>query len=112
VVTGPLSGADSLTSCTATLDVLSSSDTMPLEIIAIDTGTLPNGTTISIDTFGEATATTGPRVTWQGFDTSAQTCTDLSPVEDITFLITATCPTDVTGETFIQEFTLSGIISS
>ena len=114
VVFGPVSGNNTPPVCTATFDVLSGDSAVPLDIISIETGTLPADTTVDIQDLGTATDSMGPRVVWQGPATDAPFCSDLMPIDDITFTITATCDAvnsqDTDGDTFTQEFMLSEIL--
>lgn len=112
VVFGPVSGTNTPPVCTATFDVLSADSVITLDITNIDAGSLPADTTIDIQNLGIASATAGPRVVWQGPATDAPFCTDLTPVDDITFTITATCDAVTDGGTFTQTFLLSEILAA
>jgi len=109
-VFGPVSGTNTPPVCTATFDVLSSDAVVPLEISAITTSTLPADVTIDVQSLGTASDTAGPRIVWRGPATDAPFCSDLTPLDDITFTITATCDAVTDGGTFTQEFTLSQIL--
>jgi len=115
VVFGPVSGTNTPPVCTATFDVLSGDAANTLTILSIDAGTLPADTTVDIQDLGVASATAGPRVVWQGPATDAPFCSDLMPVDDITFTITASCEAsdnqDTDGDDFTQEFLLSAILA-
>ncbi|RBP53494.1 hypothetical protein [Arenicella xantha] len=115
VVFGPVSGTTTPAVCSATFDVLSADPTNSLTIISIEAASLPADTTIDVQDLGVATNTAGPRVVWRGPATDAPFCTDLQPIEDVTFTITATCEaadtTDTDGDSFTQEFTLTSILA-
>lgn len=110
VVFGPVSGTNTPPVCTATFDVLSADAVIPLNITSIDAGTLPADTTVDVQNLGTASNTAGPRVVWQGPATDAPFCSDLTPVDDITFTITASCDAVTDGGTFTQTFLLSEIL--
>ena len=91
------SGDASNTSCGVTFDVLSSSPDVVLTVTAIETSALATGVTVVNDGLGDASMTSGPRVTWTGpiAGTAPGDCTNpanIVPAEDVTFTITATCP--------------------
>jgi len=112
VVFGPVSGTTTPPVCTATFDVLSADSVITLNITSIDAGTLPADTTVDVQNLGTAGATAGPRVVWQGPATDAPFCSDLTPVDDITFTITATCDAVTDGGMFTQTFLLSEILAA
>jgi len=98
IASNALSGANSNTSCGLTFDILSSDAATALEITAIDNGTLGTGVTVTNDGLGQATTTSGPRVTWMGpINGSAPSdcvnVADIVPTDDVMFTIMATCDT-------------------
>lgn len=109
VVTGPVSGSSVPAVCSVTFDVLSGTAGTELDITALVTSTLPADTTVTIDSLGMASDSSGPRVVWRGPATDAPFCTAVQPIDDVTFTITATCDA-AAGGTFSQDFNLSDII--
>ena len=114
VTSQALSGAASNTSCGVTFDVLSSSPDVVLTVTAIETSVLAADVTVVNDGLGDASMTSGPRVTWTGpiAGTAPGDCTNpanIVPAEDVTFTITATCPDgDAPTELVI---TLTGVLA-
>lgn len=111
-VFGPISGTAAVPVCSLTFDILSGTAGAPLTIIDISNNDLPVNNTVTYDTFGVATDTTGPRVVWQGPASDAPFCSDLMPIDqnDITFTVTATCDA-ASGEEFTQMFTLAQVLA-
>lgn len=95
--------------CALTFDVLSS-DTTALTITNVTNSTLAEFNSVTYDGFGEATDTTGPRITWQGPASDAPFCSDLMPIDSVTFTVTATCEAADMGE-FSQDFTIEQILT-
>lgn len=114
VTSQALSGDGSNTSCGVTFDILSSSPDVVLTVTAIDTSALAADVTVVNDGLGDASMTSGPRVTWTGpiAGTAPGDCTNpanIVPAEDVTFTITATCPDgDAPTELVI---TLTGVLA-
>lgn len=111
IVFGPVSGTSVPAVCSLTFDVLSSMAGSPLTIVSITNNDLPASNTVTYDTFGEATDTTGPRVVWRGPATDAPFCSDLMPIDQdaIIFTVTATCDA-AEGREFTQLFTLASVL--
>lgn len=110
VITGPISGTTTPAVCSITFDVLSGEAGTPLTITSITNSTLTANNTVLYDSFGEATDTTGPRVVWRGPASDAPFCTDLVPIDEVTFTVTATCAAAPMMGTFTQDFTLADIL--
>jgi hypothetical protein len=111
VIFGPVSGANTPPVCSVTFDVLSGTAGTPLTITSITNSTLAANNTVVYDTFGEATDTAGPRVVWRGPASDAPFCSDLMPIDAVTFTVTATCAAVPTMETFTQDFALVDILA-
>lgn len=109
VVTGPVSGSSTPPVCQATFDVLSATAGMTLDIISVTTSTLPANVTVSIDPPGPATDSTGPRIVWRGPSLEAPFCIPVTPQDEVTFTVTATCAA-AGGGTFSQDFTLTSLL--
>jgi len=112
VLFGPVSGTNVPPVCSATFEILSSDAATSLTIISITNGALPADTTVSIQDLGVATDGSGPRVVWQGPATDAPFCTDLEPVDDIVFTVTATCDAAENMGQFTQTFSLIAVLGS
>ncbi len=110
VTFGPQSGTPAVPVCVVSFDVLSSDPAIPLTITAITNGDLGDDVTITYDSFGEATDTTGPRVIWAGPASDAPFCSDNTPIDDVTFTVTATCAVTDSVE-IMQDFTLAEILA-
>ena len=117
VVFGPISGANSATSCTASFQVLSADSGVDLNIVDVTNGPLVGASTsVSFSGAGPATSLSGPSVSWTGAALAAPTCSDLNtangqPLDDVLFTVTASCEDSAGGE-FSQDFTLLDIISN
>ena len=109
VVTGPVSGSNVPPVCSVTFDVLSATAATLLTITSITTSALPADTTVTFDSLGTATDLAGPRVTWRGPAAGAPFCLPFTPVDSVTFTITATCAA-AGGGTFSQDFTLASLL--
>ena len=110
-----LSGANSATSCGVTFDIFSSDPATPLEITSIATTALAAGVTVTNDGLGEATTSTGPRVTWIGPIAGAAPSDCVAtgaivPVDDVTFVITASC--SISPDPVTLTTTLSAILAA
>lgn len=110
VVFGPVSGSNTPPVCSVTFDVLSGMAGTPLTITSI-TNTMAADTTITYDSFGDVTDTTGSRVVWRGPATDAPFCTNFTVVNEVTFTVTATCAAAPDAGTFTQDFTLTQILA-
>lgn len=108
-VTGPVSGSNTPPVCSVTFDVLSADAATSLTITDITTSTLPADTTVTFDSLGTATDLAGPRITWRGPAAGAPFCLPFTPVDSVTFTITATCAA-AGGATFFQDFTLASLL--
>lgn len=111
VLFGPVSGSNTPPVCSVTFDVLSGMAGTPLTITSITNSTLEANNTVTYDSFGEASDTTGPRVVWRGPASDAPFCSDLMPIDSVTFTITATCAAVANGDTFSQDFLLADILA-
>ena len=112
VTFGPQSGSSMPAVCRLTFDVLSSDTATPLNVISITNGSLGSNVTITYDSFGVATGTTGPRVVWAGPDADAPFCriAQSVPIDDVTFTVTADCAILGTPQ-IVQNFTLLQILA-
>jgi hypothetical protein len=108
-VTGPVSGSNTPPVCSVTFDVLSATAVTSLTITGITTTALPADTTVTFDSLGQATDLAGPRITWRGPAAGAPFCLPFTPVDSVTFTITATCAA-AGGGTFSQDFTLASLL--
>jgi hypothetical protein len=111
IVAGPVSGTTTPAVCSVTFDVLSGTPGTPLTITSITNSALEANNTVVYDVFGEATDTTGPRVVWRGPASDAPFCTDLMPIDPVTFTVTATCAAVPSMDTFTQDFNLADILT-
>lgn len=109
VVSGPVSGSTTPPVCTTTFDVLSDNSRGDITIVSIQEDVLPANTSLTVQSLGTATSTTGPRVTWRGPASDAPFCTNPVPIDDIVFTVTATCSA-AGGREFTQDFRLSEIL--
>ena len=114
VTSQALSGDGSNTSCGVTFDILSSSPDVVLTVTAIDTSALAADVTVVNDGLGDASMTSGPRVTWTGpiAGTAPGDCTNpanIVPADDVTFTITATCPDGAAPTTL--TIALTGVLA-
>lgn len=112
ILIGPVSGTSAVPVCSLTFDVLSGDASAPLTITSITNSALADNNEVTYDSFGEATDTTGPRVVWRGPASDAPFCSDFTPIDDLTFTVTATCDAVPGMETFSQDFSLAEILAS